>query len=94
MKTFNWNQEKNELLKQQRGISFEQMSFAIESGCLLDKQKHSNQERYPGQELYYIEFNNYIYVVPCVETENEIFMKIIIPNRKATKALLGDQDEK
>ena len=56
--------------------------------------KHTNQKRYPGQKIYVVEINNYVYLVPFIETENEIFLKTIIPSRKATKNYLEVRDEK
>ncbi len=56
--------------------------------------KHTNQETYSGQKVYVLEINNYIYLVSFVETENEIFLKTIIPSRKATKKYLEAKDEK
>jgi len=32
-------------------------------------------------------------LVPYIETEDEIFLKTIIPSRKATRQYLGEQDE-
>ena len=47
---------------------------------------HPNQEKYPGQKIFEINLNNYIYLVPYSETDNEYFLKTIIPSRKATKS--------
>ena len=64
-----------------------------ELSLTVDK-KHTNQETYSGQKVYVLEINNYIYLVSFVETENEIFLKTIIPSRKATKKYLEAKDEK
>jgi hypothetical protein len=32
-----------------------------------------------------VEVDDYVYLVPFVETESEIFLKTIIPSRKATR---------
>jgi uncharacterized DUF497 family protein len=85
MKTICWNTEKNEKLKRERGVSFEQVLYHIERGDVIDIADHPNQEKYPGQQIYVIEMNNYIHLVPFVETESEIFLKTIIPSRKAKK---------
>ncbi|CAG1022372.1 hypothetical protein MTYM_01666 [Methylococcales bacterium] len=45
MKPFAWNEEKNRLLKAERGISFEEVIAAIASGAVLDVVEHSNRER-------------------------------------------------
>jgi len=94
MKYHSWNNDKNEKLKKERNISFEDVIYYIENEKLRAILKHKNQERYPGQKIYAVEINNYIYLVPFVETENEIFLKTIIPSRKATKKYLEVRDEK
>ena len=88
MKYLNWNSEKNELLKKERGISFEIMAFQIEAGNILDVINHPNQDKYPGQRIFVIEFEEYAYFVPFVENDDEVFLKTIIPSRKATKDYL------
>jgi hypothetical protein len=90
MKQFEWNDEKNQLLKRSRNISFEQISFAILNGGLLDRLKHPNSEKYPHQYIFQVLFENYVYSVPFVEDDNKIFLKTIYPNREATKLFLGD----
>jgi len=79
--------EKNELLKKDRGVSFSDVVLAIENGDLLDDITHPNKERYPNQDIFiiFIKIKNYVYLVPYVETEEEIFLKTIIPSRKMTK---------
>jgi len=88
MKYLNWNSEKNELLKKERGISFEIMAFQIEVGNILDVIDHPSQDKYPGQRIFVIEFEEYAYFVPFVENDDEVFLKTIIPSRKATKDYL------
>jgi len=89
MKYFDWNDEKNELLKSERGISFEQVELAIASGDLLDRVRHPNQSKYPNQKVFLVKVENYVYSVPYVEDEDTIFLKTIIPNSQATKKYLG-----
>ncbi|OGM02501.1 toxin [Candidatus Woesebacteria bacterium GWA1_41_8] len=88
MKYFDWNKEKNELLKIERDISFEEVFIAIESGGLLEIVRHSNQKKYPNQKFFVVNINNYVYLVPFVEDEEKIFLKTIIPSRKATEKYL------
>jgi hypothetical protein len=88
MKYFSWNEEKNELLKEERQISFEDVVFYIEQGFLLDVLEHPNQEKYQGQKIFVVQIDEYAYLVPFVEDEREIFLKTIIPSRKATKRYL------
>ena len=89
MKYFAWNNEKNLQLQAERNISFEEVIFYIEKGQLLDVIEHPNQARYAGQRIFIVEINEYAYLVPYVESENEVFLKTIIPSRKATQKYLG-----
>lgn len=88
MKYFSWDNEKNLKLKTERKISFEEIVYHIENQQVLDIVHHPNQERYEGQKIFVINVNNYAYLVPFVEGEQEIFLKTIIPSRKATKRYL------
>jgi hypothetical protein len=69
----------------ERGISFERVVFEISLGNELDVLEHPNQEKYPGQKILIVQVDDYVYAVPFVETETEIFLKTIIPSRKATR---------
>lgn len=89
MKYYDWNDEKNKILKKLRGVSFEQVELSIESGGLIDRVKHSNPEKYPNQKIFIVKIEDYIYSVPYVEDDEKIFLKTIIPNSKATKNHLG-----
>jgi hypothetical protein len=89
MKYYDWNDEKNGLLKKLRGVSFEQVVLAIVSGDLIDRIKHPNPEKYPNQKIFLVKIDNYIYSVPFVEDDKKIFLKTIIPNSKQTKKYLG-----
>lgn len=89
MKFYNWNPEKNELLKRERQISFEEVIFHIQNSDEVDIYDHPNQERYPKQKISVVIIEEYAYLVPYIETDTEIFLKTIIPSRKATKKYLG-----
>ncbi len=89
MKRLRWNHEKNALLKRTRGVSFEEAAYHIERDEALDVRRHPNEERYPHQKIFVIELAEYVYLVPFVEDAEEIFLKTIIPSRKARKEL-GD----
>lgn len=91
MKLINWNPEKNQLLLEERGVSFEDIVVCIQQGEFLDIIEHPNKEKYPNQKVFVIEVDNYAYLIPFVETDEEIFLKTIIPSRKATKTYLGDK---
>lgn len=89
MKYYDWDDEKNELLKKLRGVSFEQVVLAIVSGDLIDRMKHPNPEKYPNQRVFLVKIEDYVYSVPYVEDDEKMFLKTIIPNSKATKKYLG-----
>ena len=93
MKTrFDWSPEKNQQLTEQRGISFERVVVAIEQGGLVNVLEHPNQGRYPGQLIYVVDIEQYIYLVPFVtETDGSRFLKTIIPSRKATRDYRREQ---
>jgi hypothetical protein len=77
------------IFKSEQGISFEKIVLNIQLGNELDVCKHPNQERYLGQKISAVLVENYVYLVPFVESEEEIFLKTIIPSRKATKHYIG-----
>lgn len=93
MKYFSWNEEKNELLREERQVSFEDVVFYIEQGFLLDVLEHPNQEKYKGQKIFVVQLDDYVYLVPFIEDDREIFLKTIIPSRKATKKYLKGSAE-
>jgi uncharacterized DUF497 family protein len=84
MTVFYWNNEKNEWLKENRGVCFEQVVLLMEREEVLEVLEHPNQEKYPGQRIAIVEINEYAYLVPHVQEGEEIFLKTIIPSRKAT----------
>ncbi len=88
MKTFAWNNEKNRLLKSERQVCFEDVIISIEMGFLLDILEHPNQDKYKGQKIFVVQIDDYVYLVPMLENETEIFLKTIIPSRKANKKYL------
>jgi uncharacterized DUF497 family protein len=93
VKTYAWNPEKNEALRRECSICFEDVVFHIEAGDAVEIFEHPNQERYPGQSVILVCVEDYAYLVPFVENDEEIFLKTIIPSRKATKKYLGDDNE-
>lgn len=93
MHYYKWDFQKNEKLKVERGISFEQVVMHIERGDVLDLVVHPNQKKYPGQQIIVVEINEYAYLVPFVESSESKFLKTIIPSRKATRDYLGGKDE-
>ena len=89
MQIFNWDKEKNLKLKELRGISFEEIVFYISNGAVLDIIENPNSEIYKDQYMFIIKIDDYAYIIPFVENENEIFLKTIYPSRKATQKYLN-----
>ena len=90
---FEWDFEKNEWLKKERNISFEQIIFHLLQGDVWKIADHPDQQKYPGQQIYFIVVDEYIYLVPFVETDKEIFLKTIIPSRKATRDYMKELED-
>ena len=92
MKPINWNATKNQQLISERGISFEDIVYYLQRDALLDDVEHPNRDKYPDQRVFVIAVDSYVYLVPYVENDNEIFLKTVIPSRKATKIYLGESE--
>lgn len=88
MKYFDWDVDKNDILKRERDISFEEVVIAFIDGKILADEEHPNRIRYQNQRIFIVEIDNYAYLVPYVEDKEKIFLKTVIPNRKATKKYL------
>ena len=86
-----WTVRGNAKLRAERGIGFEDIVFHIERGDLLDILEHQNPNRYAGQRIFVVRREDYVYLVPFVEDEHTVFLKTIIPSRKATKEYLGGE---
>jgi len=89
---FEWDPEKNERLKGERNISFEKIIFHLSQGDVWKIADHPDQENYPGQQIYFVIVQDYIYLVPHVVEKDYIFLKTIIPSRKATKMYQNGQE--
>ena len=83
---YEWSSEKNEWLKRERNLSFEQVIFHLSQGDVWKVADHPDQEKYPGQKIYFVIIEDYIYLVPHIIEEEYIFLKTIVSSRKATKA--------
>lgn len=88
-KIVRWDEEKNQLLQLQRNVSFEEVLDRIENGQIIDRLAHPNKDKYPKQQIFVVEIDDYIYYVPFVENDKEIFLKTIIPSRKLAKEYGG-----
>ena len=89
---YDWNSDKNEWLKKNRNISFEQIVFHLSQGDIRMIADHPDQKKYPGQRIYFVVVENYVYLVPHIIEKDYIFLKTIIPSRKATKDYLKEQE--
>lgn len=88
MKFYEWDKEKNDSLKLERGVSFDEVLIIISENRLIDTVDHPNKKKYSNQRMFIVEINHYIYLVPFVEEGEKIFLKTIIPSRKATRKYL------
>lgn len=85
VKPLRWSAVKNELLRAERGVAFEDVTVAIEGGGLLDILQHPNPAKYPRQKVMVVKVAGYAYLVPFVEEADHFYLKTIIPSRKATR---------
>ena len=92
-KAYDWDKEKNQKLKKERGISFEAIVANLEAGRLIAVIQ--GQGKFKHQKQLVVSVNQYIYIVPCVEDGGRVFLKTIIPSRKMTKRYLlgGEENE-
>jgi hypothetical protein len=89
---YEWDSHKNEWLKAERAISFERIVFHLARGDVWKLADHPDQENYPGQKIYFVIVEEYIYLVPYVVEKDYVFLKTIIPSRKATRAYKKEQE--
>ena len=94
MKYHNWNEDKNNLLKKERGISFEEVIFHLSIGNVWKEAEHPDMTNYPGQRTYFVVIEDYVYLVPHIVEREHIFLKTIIPSRKATKMFNKEMEGK
>ncbi|OQX95023.1 toxin [candidate division KSB1 bacterium 4572_119] len=93
MKLINWNKDKNIWLKKCRKIGFEDVLYYMDNNFVKDDIEHTNKEQYPNQRIFVLDIEESIYLVPYVESNEEIFLKTIIPSRKATRDYLGEKND-
>jgi len=92
MKRYDWSDEKNEWLRRERGVTFEDIVFHLAHGGLLETIEHPNKHQYPGQRIFIVNTEGYACLVPFVESDEMIFLKTVIPSRKMTKRYLGGDE--
>lgn len=88
VKYFDWDKKKSKKLKEERGISFEEIYVLIQEDKILEVIDHPNQKQHPNQKIILVVIEEYIYMIPFVEDEKKYFLKTIIPSRKMTKNYL------
>lgn len=88
MPNYSWYADKNERLKRERGLSFEQVLQHLENGELLATVDHPNQRRHPGQQMFIVRIGNYAYEVPFVVEGDTFILRTAYPSRKATRDYL------
>ena len=93
MVTFDWNPDKNEELKSERGVSLEEIALLLGSGALWKVEEHYNSERYLNQKIFFLPIKEYVYLVPCMEDDETIFLKTAFPSRRATRDYLKEMEE-
>lgn len=91
---YDWDPSKNAWLKKERNISFEQIIFHLLQGDVWKVADHPDQNHYPGQKVYFVVVKNYVYLVPHIIGKDRIFLKTIIPSRKATKIYRNEKEGK
>ena len=89
---FEWDPEKNELIKSIREISFEAIVVHLGLGDLWRVADHPDQARQPGQKLFFVIIDDYIHIVPYEQRGDIIWLITIIPSRKATRDYLKEQN--
>ena len=93
MKVYDLKDEKNEWLRKERGLTFEDVVFHLAHGGLLDTIEHPNQRQYLGQRIFIVDVEGYACLVPFVENGEVIFLKTVIPSRKMTRQSWGGDSE-
>jgi hypothetical protein len=93
MKPFRWVAEKNEWLKPEGGVSFEEIAVAVEAGALLEVVPHPNPRKYARQKVMVVKVVGYAYLVPFIEETDHFFLTTIIPSRKATRDFIAKESD-
>jgi len=81
-----WNEDKNTLLKHQRGVCFEDVAGIIEAGEELDMLPHPVRK---NQQILVVRIHGYVHAVPFIQTESGLFLKTIYPSRDLQKQYGG-----
>lgn len=80
---FIWDSKKNEKLKKERGVSFEDVQEAVLSGTILGVEQHRKRE---NQYLIIVRLHDYVCAVPFVyDKAGNMILKTIYQSRKLQK---------
>ena len=83
-----WDEEKDELLKRTRGISFADVVRQLEHGGPLATIDHPNPVRHPNQRIYIVRIRDYVYRVPFQITVRGVFLRTVFPSSVDTRDYL------
>ena len=88
MPEYTWDDDKNEWLRRNRGLSFDDVVYRITHGGLLADIPHPNQVRHPDQRLYVVRIEDYAYLVPFYRDGDVASLRTAYPSRKYTRAYI------
>lgn len=75
VKRYSWNLGKNSNLKEERGVSMEQVYEKLQKGAFRVARNPSRNHK--GQFMYVVSINRRLYAVPFTEYESHIFLRTI-----------------
>ena len=88
---FEWKPEKNAWLRQHRRISFDEIVVHLGRGDVWKTSPHPNRRKYPDHSVAFVIVEDYVYLVPFDVVGDVIFLRTIIPSRKATRQYLEEK---
>ena len=88
-----WSHEKNEFLKKERNISFEEIALHLSEGRLWKVTEHPNPKKYPNQRVFLVPVNDYIFFVPFIMDGEKFFLKTAFASRQATRDYLLERNK-
>ena len=94
VKYFDWDDAKNARSSGRSAASGSRTSSSISSAAICSTSWNTRTpSRYAGQRIFVVRREGYVYLVPFVEDEHTVFLKTIIPSRKATKHDPGEESD-
>ena len=89
MPEYTWENDKDEWLRRNRGLSFDDVVYHLEQGGLLADIPHPNQVRHPGERLYIVRIGDYAYEVPFYRDGDVESLRTVYPSRKYTRTYIS-----